>query len=341
MNTEGNERVFTQREPGDLTLFATQAAIAIENARLYEAAQRELAERTRAEEALTQYRLLAEQARDIVLFVRRDGQILEANRAAIAAYGYTSEELLALYIQDLRASETQSLTAEQMAQADSEGILFETLHRRKDGSTFPVEVSSRSTTLDGERVLLSIVRDITKRRRAEEGLTRRTHQLEAIRNVNEEIARELDLTVLLELITQRAVDLVGAGDGTIRLWDEAEQTLVPKAWTRSSARRVLPLLRLGEGVAGTAAQRREGLIVNDFRASAYAVPAITQDSSHTAVLAEPLLYHDRLVGVISIDREPQMHPFTEEDRKLIALFAAQAAVAIENARLYEPQCDGG
>jgi signal transduction histidine kinase/ActR/RegA family two-component response regulator len=51
-------------------------------------------------------------------------------------------------------------------------------------------------------------------------------------------------------------------------------------------------------------------------------------------MAEPLLYHDRLVGVITLDNGASHIRFTEEDRNLVRLFANQAAVAIENARLY-------
>ena len=66
-------------------------------------------------------------------------------------------------IHDLRAPETLGLTADQMAKADAHGLLFETVHRRSDGSTFPVEVSSRGETIDGTRTLISVVRDITER----------------------------------------------------------------------------------------------------------------------------------------------------------------------------------
>jgi Amt family ammonium transporter len=83
------------------------------------------------------------------------------------------------------------------------------------------------------------------------------------------------------------------------------------------------------------AQQRRGLIVNDFRHSPYATPLLLENSTATAVLAEPLLYHDRLVGVINLNRVESHQPFGEEDRELLGLFAAQAAIAIENARLHE------
>ncbi|HUF00401.1 MAG TPA: PAS domain S-box protein, partial [Anaerolineales bacterium] len=132
---------------------------------------RDITERKQAEEYLRRFELLAEHSRDIILFMgHKDGRILEANAAAVQAYGYSRDELLALTVQDLRASGTQRLTADQMAQADAGGILFETIHRRQDGTTFPVEVSSQGATIGGVRTLISIVRDITERRQAEEAL---------------------------------------------------------------------------------------------------------------------------------------------------------------------------
>jgi PAS domain S-box-containing protein len=127
--------------------------------------------RKQAEEILHRYRLLSEHSRDIILSIRGgDGRILEANGAAAKAYGYTHEELLGLTIHDLREIDTRGITTDQMAKADSEGILFETVHQRKDGSTFPVEVSSQGATIGGTRTLISVIRDITLRKRAEAAL---------------------------------------------------------------------------------------------------------------------------------------------------------------------------
>jgi two-component system cell cycle sensor histidine kinase/response regulator CckA len=144
---------------------------------------RDITERKRAQETLSRYELLASHSRDVVLFVRRDdGRILDANAAALSTYGYSRDELLSLSIRELRPPDTRILTEEQMAIADSRGILFETVHRRKDGSTLPVEVSSGGATIGGVRMLMSVVRDITERKRAESALRDSEEQLESIFN---------------------------------------------------------------------------------------------------------------------------------------------------------------
>jgi len=142
---------------------------------------RDLTARKRAETSLARYQALFEHARDTILFVAPEsGRILEANEAAAHSYGYSREELLSLTIYDLRAPETARLVPQQMALATTTGILFETVHRRKDGSIFPVEVSSVATPWDGGTALLSIVRDITERRRAEEALRQRESEFHRV-----------------------------------------------------------------------------------------------------------------------------------------------------------------
>jgi diguanylate cyclase (GGDEF)-like protein/PAS domain S-box-containing protein len=116
--------------------------------------------------------LLWQCARDVLLVVRRsDGRILEANEAAESTYGYSRRQLLARTVFDLPAEEAEALVEEQMSEAARGGALFQTVHRRSNGSTFPVEVSSRGTSgPGGEALLVSVIRDITHRRRVDEVL---------------------------------------------------------------------------------------------------------------------------------------------------------------------------
>jgi PAS domain S-box-containing protein len=175
-----------------------------------------------------------------------------------------------------------------------------------------------------------------ERQQTQKALDKRIKQADAMRAVTTEITRELDLTSLLELITRRAIDLVEAAtSGVVYLWDEADEILTPRAWHGIGAWLSEVRLGLGEGLAGAVAQRREGLLVNDYQTSPYVRGLFVERHGVTAVVAEPLLYRERLVGVIALGNKGNGLPFTVQDRELLTLFAAQAAVAIENARLYE------
>ncbi|MCQ2027254.1 PAS domain-containing protein, partial [Clostridium butyricum] len=77
----------------------------------------------------------------MILFVQTDGWIIDANEAAINRYGYTREELTSMYIQDIRLNADRDKLIEQLRLAQT-GIQFECMHHCKDGSIFPVDVSS-------------------------------------------------------------------------------------------------------------------------------------------------------------------------------------------------------
>jgi two-component system, cell cycle sensor histidine kinase and response regulator CckA len=163
---------------GTLASYKGLAFVAVTTTLLYGVLSRQLRRwraeaeaRAQAEETVGRFEILVSHSQDSILLVRGDdGQILEANPAAMQAYGFTRDELLSRTIHDLRAPDAAAMAAVQMADADAHGILFETMHRHKDGRTFPVEVSSQGVTMSGTRALISVVRDITERHRIAEAL---------------------------------------------------------------------------------------------------------------------------------------------------------------------------
>jgi len=108
--------------------------------------------------------------RDVLLVFDWELRIVDGNQAALATYGYTVDELRALSVSDLRLPADPTLSGQVARVRAGESMLFETVHRRKDGSTFPCEVSTRSAEIDGQQLIISTVRDITERKRAEQAL---------------------------------------------------------------------------------------------------------------------------------------------------------------------------
>lgn len=128
----------------------------------------DITERKTAEEILKRYQVLSESARDIILFIDMNGRIIEVNQAAVKAYGYSYGELLSLTVFDL--DHTRNSIRERMQTSYKKGLSFETVHKKKDGTLFPVAISSQGTVIGGQKVLLSIARDITELKMTEMAL---------------------------------------------------------------------------------------------------------------------------------------------------------------------------
>ena len=163
---------FTPEDARLLTLFADQAAAALENARLHDAARRELAERVRAERALrvseARYRQMFEGNRAIQLVIDpASGAIADANPAACAFYGHAREALTALTIYDLNTLGPDAIAAEMAAARAEQRGYFLFRHRCASGAIRDVEVHSSPISWHGHRFLFSIIHDITERRALE------------------------------------------------------------------------------------------------------------------------------------------------------------------------------
>ncbi len=132
--------------------------------RYYERQHIETEEERRA--AVERLALVLKHAQDVILLFDEHMRVVEANDRALAVYGRTPQEMRLLTAPDLRADSTREAAAGDFAQVrTAEGKTFETQHRRKDGSVFPVEVSATAVEIEGRRHVLSIVRDITERKR--------------------------------------------------------------------------------------------------------------------------------------------------------------------------------
>lgn len=135
----------------------------------------DITERKKAEEQArilsTRLGYLTKYANDFIILLDEDFRFLETNERVVDFYGYSREELLGMHPTQLRAPETKELFAEQIKPLLSTGkAVYETVHQRKDGTRFPVEISIRAVDVEEKRFYQAILRDITERKKAEEVL---------------------------------------------------------------------------------------------------------------------------------------------------------------------------
>jgi PAS domain S-box-containing protein len=151
----------------------------------------DITERKKAEEALHEseerYRLLFNGIIDAVyvhgVSVEKPGKIIAANQSACLMLGYTIGEFLQMEIKEIDVPEQASRLSSILDKLyRDKRVLFETYHVAKDGRKIPVEVNAQLFDMQGTPAVLSVVRDITKRKAAEEALRESEEKFSSIVN---------------------------------------------------------------------------------------------------------------------------------------------------------------
>lgn len=162
----------------------------------------------------------------------------------------------------------------------------------------------------------------------------RTRQFAALYNTSLEINSQLDLNILLKSIVERAAELVGARMGGLYLVRPEDQSLelvvshnLPKDYTGTR-------LRLGEGLSGTIAQTGNYMMIPDYQSWPGRAEVYRSDPFRR-VLGVPLISASNVIGVINVTDDQRVGPFSQEEIYLVRMFANQAVIAINNARLFE------
>src|SRR5579863_8362479 len=141
----------------------------------------------------------------------------------------------------------------------------------------------------------------------------------------------LDLDTTLHRVAELVRKVIDYEIFAILLLNEKTQELGVRfqvGYAREVAERLR--IKVGQGVTGVAAQRREPILVGDVSTDPRYISAVPNVRSELAV---PLIVKNRLIGVIDIE-SPQPNHFNEEHKRLLTLIASRMAVGIENARLY-------
>jgi sigma-B regulation protein RsbU (phosphoserine phosphatase) len=155
--------------------------------------------------------------------------------------------------------------------------------------------------------------------------------LETLAEIGREMSSILDLDALLTRIASLTKRLVDYRTFGILLLDESTQELEMKLAVRYGKGAESKHVRLGEGLVGWSAQHREAVLVSDVSKDPRYINMVDDARSELVI---PMLIKDRCIGVFDLE-SPELDAFTKEHKELLTLLASQAAVSIDNARLYE------
>ncbi|NJN80374.1 MAG: GAF domain-containing protein [Anaerolineales bacterium] len=193
----------------------------------------------------------------------------------------------------------------------------------------------------GQLELLQAIADqtagaIVKARLLEE-TEQRAHQLSTLNEITRQLTSTLELNPLLQNILENAVGILNCEAGSLFLVDEQTDELVFRVTVGPVATNLIgKRLPSGTGIVGRAVQTRGAVIENEDQSSQSRFKGIDQQTGFVSrsLMAVPLQVKDRVIGVIEVINRQDGLPFVQNDQTLLNAFAGQAAVAIENARLY-------
>jgi sigma-B regulation protein RsbU (phosphoserine phosphatase) len=154
---------------------------------------------------------------------------------------------------------------------------------------------------------------------------------ETLAEIGREVASVLDLDELFARIGKLARRVIDYRTFGILLLDEERGELEMKFAVQYGEKVTVPRVRLGEGLVGYAALHREPVLVADVSEDPRYINVVPDVRSELAI---PMLLKDRCIGVFDLE-SPELDAFSKRDVEILTMLASQAAVAIENARLYE------
>ncbi|RME07973.1 MAG: GAF domain-containing protein, partial [Anaerolineae bacterium] len=266
--------------------------------------------------------------RDAILVERTDGKILYANRAACEMYGYGRDELLRKTVFDLVPSSAR-LVLPEGEDSVLPDVPLETVNRRADGSTFPVEITVRMQSFRGERVMLVVVRDITARKQAEGRQKRTLHELEVLHRLASTVMYARSEEELLEKVTALLQRELYADHIGFLLWDaQAGSLRVHPSYRGIPDSLRATCLPVSQGVVGQVYRTGRPAIVSDVRRHENYYPATEGSLSEICV---PLKTDSEILGVLNAESK-QVDAFSEADLRFLTIVAGETAAALLKMR---------
>jgi PAS domain S-box-containing protein len=183
-------------------------------------------------------------------------------------------------------------------------------------------------------IVEGFITDITVYGDTDEILRRKTKRLEALQEIGLGFITERNSEDLLRAIVTGAINLVAADAGTLCLYRSQRNVLENAVTIGYQTPPTDTVIQSGEGASGKVLESGEPVILDNYQSPSRQARAAAPYAPQAAVVAVPIHWDDRLIGVLEVIADPP-RVFSQDDADLLSLLAAQAAVAMENARLYE------
>lgn len=295
-------------------------------------------ERRSTEEMSELAQFSIEKASDSIFWVGPNARILYVNDQTCRELGYSREELLGMTIHDIDPDYRKDVWPNHWNDLrERRFFTFETKHRRKDGTTFPVEVTVNYLEFQGDEYNYAFARDITERKKQEEALLNRDEQLEILSRTSQHINAILEIPVIMRTLVAAAMELVGGHGGMAGLFRDGKIHFTE--YNKDGVSKPVDYsFDPDRGVLGCTAITKKPYISNDAKNDPDIIPEFKKDFNPHNLVNIPILNHSGdFIGCFEIHDKDGGVPFNAQDVFVLLGLAANAAVALENTRLFSEQ----
>ncbi len=320
--------------------------IAVGNQRAHTRAETLASELTRSEQ---KYRALFENSLDAIFIVGRDGRVINANQAAVDLFGYTHGEIGHLDIGNAFVDPDDRAAFLRIMEREGGVRNYEVRFRRRDGNVMECLLTATLWRGPQGEVLgyQGIVRDITARKRAEAELQRyhehleelvaaRTEAMRTLIEISRALSATLDTADLFSLLAEQTSRLMYADDMYIVLYDEDRHEVEVILSRNPDNVEVGTRQPADQGPIGQIIAQRKPLLL---RLAADQMPHCVQARrgrlEYVPWLGVPMMRGEKVLGVIVVQHCTHPGEYTRQHVELLQSIANQAAVALDNARLYQ------
>jgi PAS domain S-box-containing protein len=303
---------------------------------------RDITERRRAEAVRTHLAAIVESSEDAILSKTLDGIITSWNRGAERLYGYSAAEIVGQPLTRLIPPDLPDDLPQILARLRRGDHIdhYETHRVTKDGTRLDIALTISPIRDDVDQIIgaSTIARDITAQKQAAAELERRRQETALLAELAQGLSASLDLETVLRRVVTGAQELCGSERVFIALRKPGTDTLVGRYEVGAPQGayadfQVTPGLGLGGQVLRTGQSWRTADYATDPRFSKMYL-AQAREGGHLAVLAVPIRIAARVEGLLYASN-PARQPFTDQDEEILGRLATHAALAIQNAQLYQ------
>jgi len=296
-------------------------------------------------ESEEKYRIQVEMATDAIFLETVEGRILECNTAGAKMFGYTKEEIIGLTITDLVPKEfTRTLPKIITEKETTKGKFLPRINKKKDGTIFPTEIATRLINIGDKPRLIAYIRDITQRKRAEKKrkslLTKEREQhlkVDTLAKVTLILTSKLSLSAVLKEVLRQVKRLVPYSACNIFLIEKGGLSNVHSVgYDKYGGKKFVtnfnyPVDKLS--LEKEVIKSAKPLLISDTHQDPRWI-IFKETSWIRSHLFIPICLGNKVIGLLNLD-DYTPGKFVKDDIKKLQPLANAAAIALENARLFE------